>query len=129
MSGFLILDMKHGGMDGFYFKREDAVRIAERWKKDLCHDQVLVVEARGGSDVEISSYCFLADRRMHGGLHGPQITLNAKPPEDVFKRRAITICSELLRDLYSSDYDHNDIIARSMLLLEVVVEAAKRECQ
>jgi hypothetical protein len=117
---FLIVDLKRGGIDGFYHYREDAERIARNWMRELCHSQVVVAETVNGPGIEIDSYCFLPDRKSVGALHGPEVQLDAAPPDAAWKQCAITQCTEILRDLYSPDYTQCDIVTRLKKLLALV---------
>jgi hypothetical protein len=62
MVNWLIIDTRDGGLDGYYVSREDALYIAENWKRDLGHDDVMVVAVE--ENKRRIGKCFLAEKRM-----------------------------------------------------------------
>lgn len=62
---FLIVDLEYGCLDGWYYSRETAERIAEFIKETLGHNKVIVVEYNkdrlGGEDASIG-FAFMAKR-------------------------------------------------------------------
>lgn len=57
---WLIVDVRDGGLDGYYTSREDAERLCEGWKKRLGHEDVIVAEVQdNGPGI---GNCFLSDR-------------------------------------------------------------------
>jgi hypothetical protein len=45
MLNYIIVDVRNGGVDGYYVNRTDANDICEQWKERLGHDDVLVASA------------------------------------------------------------------------------------
>lgn len=43
---FLVVDLKSGGLDGWYFEREYAEASCEAWAETLGHNMVVVVECK-----------------------------------------------------------------------------------
>ena len=56
---FIVIDLKRGGLDGFYSNQKDADAAKYYWRERLGHDAVIVAQLDGDEKVEISDQCFM----------------------------------------------------------------------
>lgn len=63
---FLVVDLKSGGLDGWYFERKYAEASCEAWAETLGHGSVVVVELNGKQkrDLLIPEAVLLNGRRF-----------------------------------------------------------------
>lgn len=62
---FLIVDVRDGGVDGYYSIREDAEYVCETWKTRLGHSDVVVAEVQMDTQPGIGNKCFLGNRDVN----------------------------------------------------------------
>ncbi|MCO8124497.1 hypothetical protein NHH03_22350 [Stieleria sp. TO1_6] len=63
---YLIVDVRNGGIDGYYFSLDDAQRIRRYAASEVGHDDLIVVRVTGDRCPPIGDRCFLSNRI--GGL-------------------------------------------------------------
>ena len=67
-TGWLILDMRSGGMDGYYnadMPISTVESLQDGWAKRLGHNDLLIVQSHGPEFVPIPDNLFLANLLMH----------------------------------------------------------------
>ena len=58
---FIVIDLKRGGLDGFYSNQKDADAAKYYWRERLGHDAVIVAQQLDDDEKEISDQCFIAN--------------------------------------------------------------------
>jgi hypothetical protein len=95
----LIVDTRHGGLDGWYFDLAMGERSCAAWKLTLGHsDVVLVQTSEQGTPI---GNCFLSDRRSNGNVHGAP-SLDRPAPKRTSD--AIQLATSVLGDLYEDPF-------------------------
>jgi len=63
MPNWIVVDVRDGGVDGYYASETDAKHMAEHAKATLGHDDVIVAQVEGGTTRPIGK-CFMSEKRI-----------------------------------------------------------------
>lgn len=62
MMNYIVVDVRNGGVDGYYVNKVDADHMCDHWKKSLGHDDVVVAAVE--IPVPPIGRCFLSEKTL-----------------------------------------------------------------